>query len=59
METTTKGMATSKNTFNKSNHYIYFTNHQKRQLLDFLNKYPCIIYVKSYIKCKFQKFTLK
>ena len=26
---------------------IYFTNHQKVQLVDILKKYPCIIYVKK------------
>ena len=38
---------------------IYFTNYQKRQLVDFLKKYPCIIYVKSYLKCEFKKFALE
>ena len=28
---------------------IYFTNHLKRQLVDFLKTYPCIIYVKKVI----------
>ena len=35
---------------------IYFTNHQKRQLVDFLKKYPCIIYVKKCLEYEFQKF---
>ena len=26
---------------------IYFTNHQKRQLVEILKKYPCITYVKK------------
>ena len=38
---------------------IYFTNHQKRQIVDFLKKYSCIIYVTNCLGCKFQKFTLK
>ena len=38
---------------------IYFTNHQKRQLVNFLKKYPRIIYVQNCLDCKFQKFTLK
>ena len=38
---------------------IYFTNHQKRQLVDFLKKYPCIIYVKNCHECEFQKFALE
>ena len=35
----------------------YFTNHQKRQLVDFLKKYSCIIYVTNCLEHKFQKFT--
>ena len=37
-ETTTKGMTTTENSFNKPN-LIYFTKHQKRQLGNFLEKY--------------------
>ena len=60
MEITTKGMAKRKNTFNKSNDLTtYFTNYQKRQLVDFLRKYLYIISVKNCLKCKFQKITLK
>ena len=33
---------------------IYFTNHQKRQLTHFLNKYPCIIYVKNVLNVNFE-----
>ena len=33
---------------------IYFNNHHERQLVDFLKKYPCIIYVKNGPECKFQ-----
>ena len=38
---------------------IYFTNSQKRQLVDFLKKYSCNIYVKNYLECEFQKFVLE
>ena len=38
---------------------IYFTNHQKRQFVNFLKKYPCILYVKNYLGCKFKKFALE
>ena len=38
---------------------IYFTNHQKRQLVDFLKKYPCTIYITNYLKRKFLKFTFE
>ena len=40
---------------------IYFTNHQKRLFkeVDFLKKYPCIIYVKNCLEFEFQKFSLK
>ena len=48
-----------KKSFNTSNDSIYFTNHQKRQFVDFFKKYPCIIYVKSYFKCEFKKFALE
>ena len=34
---------------------IYVTNQQKRQLIDFLRKYPYIIYVTSCLQCKFQE----
>ena len=36
---------------------IYFTNHQK-QLVDFLMKYSCIIYVTNCLECELQKLTL-
>ena len=38
---------------------IHFTNHQKQQLVDFLKKYPCIVYVKNCHECEFQKFALE
>ena len=38
---------------------IYFTNYQKRQLAGFLKEYPCIIYVKNFIKCELKKFVLE
>ena len=59
MEITIKGMTTAKNHLISLMTPIYFTNHQKRQLVDFLKKYPCIIYVKSYLKCEFKKFALE
>ena len=31
---------------------IYFTNHQKRQLVDFSKQHPCIIYVKNCHECE-------
>ena len=39
--------------------YICFTNHQERQVTDFLKKYPCIIYTTNYFECKVQKCTLE
>ena len=30
--------------------YICFTNHQERQVTDFLKKYPCIIYITNYFE---------
>ena len=33
---------------------IYFTNRKKGQLVDFLKKYPCIIYAKNYLECNFK-----
>ena len=38
---------------------IYFTNHQKRQPVDFLKQYPYIIYVKNCLEREFQKFALE
>ena len=38
---------------------IYFTNHRKRQFVKFLKEYPCIIYVKNYLECEFEKFSLE
>ena len=43
---------------------IYLTNHQNRQLIDFLKKYPCIkdeciIHVTNCRKYEFQKFRLE
>ena len=59
MEITTKGMTTTKTPLINLMTTIYFTNHQKIQLVDFLKKYPCIIYVKNCLKCEFQKFALE
>ena len=54
-------LTTAKKSFNKSSlmTIIYFTNHQKRQFVDFLKKYPCIFFVKKLIKCELQKFASK
>ena len=52
-------MTTSKNPLINLMTTIYFTNHQKLQLIDFLKKYSCIIYVKNCLECEFQKFALK
>ena len=59
MKLTTKGITTAKNHLINLMTHIYFTNRQKRQLVDFLKKYLCIIYVKSYLKCEFKKFALE
>ena len=34
---------------------IYFADHQKRQLVDFLKKYPRIFYVKNFLEFAFEK----
>ena len=47
MEITSKGMTTTKNPLINLMTTIYFTNHQKGQLVDFLKKHPCVIYVKN------------
>ena len=59
MEITTKGITTTKIPLINLMTTIYFTNHQKRQLVDFLKKYPCIIYVKYCRECEFAKFALE
>ena len=59
MEITTKEITMAKNHLINLVTPIYFTNYQKRQLVDVLKKYPCIIYVKSYLKCEFKKFALE
>ena len=38
---------------------VYFTNNQKRQVVDFLKKYACIIYVSNCLECEFQKSVLE
>ena len=38
---------------------IKYTNHQKRQLVYFLKKYPRLIFVTNCLECRFQKFTLE
>ena len=57
MEKTTKAMTTTKIPLINLMTTIYFSNHQKRQLVDFLKKYPCIIYVKNCLEYEFQKFS--
>ena len=59
MEITTKGMTTTKSYLINLMATIYFTNHQQRQLIDFLKKYPYIIYVKNCLELEFQKFSLE
>ena len=59
MEITTKEMTTTKILLINLLTTIYFTNHQKRQLVDFLKKYPCIIYVKNCHEQEFQKFAVE
>ena len=59
MEITTKGITTAKDHLINLMTSIYFTNHEKRQLVDFLKKYSCIIYVKSYLKREFKKFAVE
>ena len=51
MQITTKGMTTTKIPLNLMA-TIYFTNHQKRLLVDFLKKCPCIVYVKNCLECQ-------
>lgn len=38
---------------------IYFTNQQKRQLVDILKKYPCIIFVANCFEFKFKKLAFE
>ena len=38
---------------------IYLSDQQKRQLADFLKKYPCMIFVASCLERKLQKVTLE
>ena len=59
MEITTKGMTAAKIPLINLMTTIYFTNHQKRQLVDFLKKSPCIIYVTYCRECEFPKFALE
>ena len=54
MEITTKGMTTTKNPLINLMTPIYFTNYQKGQLVDFLKKYPCIIYMKNVLNVNFK-----
>ena len=52
MEITSKGMTTTKSPLINLMITVYFTYHQKEQLVDFLKKYLCIIYVKICLECK-------
>ena len=54
MEITSKGMTTTKNPLINLMTTIHFTNHQKRQLVDFLTKYPYVIYVKNALNLNFK-----
>ena len=38
---------------------ICFISHEKRQLVDFLKKYPCIIYVKNALNVAFKSLHSK
>ena len=51
----TKGMATTKIPIINIMTTIYFTKYQKRQLVDYLKKYPCIIHVKNALNVNFKK----
>ena len=59
MEITTKGMTTTKCHLINLMSTIYFTNYQKRQLVDFLKKYPYIFYVKNCLERESQEFALE
>ena len=50
----TKGMTTTKIPLINLMTTIYFTNYQKRQLIDYLKKYPCIIHVKNALNVNFK-----
>ena len=53
------GMAMTKSHLINLMTIIYFTNHQKRQLADFLKKYSYTIYVKNCLERGFQNFALE
>ena len=54
MEITTKGMRITKIPLINLMTTICFTNHQKRELVDFLKKYPCIFYIKIVLNVNFK-----
>ena len=54
MEITTKGMTITKIPLINLMTTICFTNHQKRELVDFLKKYPCIFYIKIALNVNFK-----
>ena len=59
MEITTKGMTATKIPLINLMTTIYLTNHQKRQLVDFLRQCPRIIYAKNCLECECQTFSLE
>ena len=59
MEITTKGTTATKIPLINLMTTIYLTNHQKRQLVDFLRQCPRIIYVKNCFECECQTFSLE
>ena len=59
MEITTKRMATIRISLNKSNHYYLFHLSSKKTVRRLFIEVPCIIYVKNYLECEFQKFMLE
>lgn len=59
MEIATTGMTMTKIPLINLMTTIYFTNHQKGQLVDFLKKYPCVIYVKNALNVNFKSLHSK
>ena len=54
MEITSKGITMTRNPLINLMTTIYFTNYQKGQLVDFLKKYPCVVYVKKALNVNFK-----
>ena len=59
MEVTTKEMAMSENSFNKSNHYCLFHESRKMTAPQLFKEVSSIICVTNCFEYKFQKITLK